>query len=85
LPERDFFSSKISPEALSATPSTHCHFLLKRLICANLRTLEAGKEFHSKGQPMKNPLDSILGTIISGLVLTLVLYVFLKNFILAGI
>lgn len=34
---------------------------------------------------MKNPLDSILGTVISGLVLTLVLYVFLKNFILAGI
>jgi len=31
---------------------------------------------------MKNPLDSILGTIISGLVLTLVLYFFLKNFIL---
>lgn len=34
---------------------------------------------------MKNPLDSILGTIISGLVLTLVLCVFLKNFILAGV
>jgi len=34
---------------------------------------------------MKNPLDSILGTIISGLVLTLVLYVFLKNFIVAGV
>ncbi len=34
---------------------------------------------------MKNPLDSILGTVISGLVLTLVLYVFLKNFIVAGV
>ena len=34
---------------------------------------------------MKNPLDSILGTIIAGLVLTLVLYVFLKNFIVAGV
>jgi hypothetical protein len=34
---------------------------------------------------MKNPLDSILGTIISGLVLTLVLYYFLKNFIAAGV
>jgi len=34
---------------------------------------------------MKNPLDSIWGTIISGLVLTLVLYVFLKHFILAGV
>lgn len=34
---------------------------------------------------MKNPLDSILGTIISGLLLTLVLYFFLKNFIAAGV
>jgi hypothetical protein len=34
---------------------------------------------------MKNPLDSILGTVISGLVLTLVLYFFLKNFIAAGV
>lgn len=34
---------------------------------------------------MKNPLDSIWGTIISGLVLTLVLYIFLKNFIVAGV
>lgn len=34
---------------------------------------------------MKNPLDSICGTIIAGLVLTVVLYVFLKNFILAGV
>ena len=33
---------------------------------------------------MKNPLDSIWGTVICGSVLTLVLYVFLKNFILAG-
>jgi hypothetical protein len=33
---------------------------------------------------MKNPLDSIAGTIISGVILTIVLYVFLKNFILAG-
>ena len=34
---------------------------------------------------MKNPLDSIMGTIISGLVLTLVLYFVVKNFILAGV
>lgn len=34
---------------------------------------------------MKNPLDLIAGTIVSGLVLTLVLVVFLKNFILAGV
>ena len=34
---------------------------------------------------MKNPLETISGTIISGLVLTLVLYFFVKNFILAGV
>ncbi len=34
---------------------------------------------------MKNPLDSVGGTVFFGLVLTLVLYVFLKNFILAGV
>ncbi len=33
---------------------------------------------------MKNPLDSIAGTVIAGLVLTVVLVAFLKNFILAG-
>jgi hypothetical protein len=30
---------------------------------------------------MKNPLDSITGTIIAGLVLTLVLFIFAKNFL----
>lgn len=34
---------------------------------------------------MKNPLESIAGTIISGLVLTLVLVLFLKNFLVAGV
>ncbi len=33
---------------------------------------------------MKNPLDSILGTIISGLVLTVVLYFFVRNFLVAA-
>jgi hypothetical protein len=33
---------------------------------------------------MKNPLESITGTIISGLILTVVLVFFLKNFLLAG-
>lgn len=36
-------------------------------------------------EKMKNPLDSIAGTIVSGLILTVVLYFFLKNFILAGV
>jgi hypothetical protein len=30
---------------------------------------------------MKNPLDSLWGTVISGLVLTAVLYVFARNFL----
>ncbi len=30
---------------------------------------------------MKMPLDSIVGTIISGLVLTVILYVFVVNFL----
>lgn len=34
---------------------------------------------------MKNPLESVAGTIISGLVLTFVLVCFLKNFLVAGI
>ncbi len=33
---------------------------------------------------MKNPLDSIWGTIISGLVLTLILYYFAKDFLPLG-
>ena len=30
---------------------------------------------------MKNPLESVTGTIISGLILTVVLVLFLKNFL----
>jgi hypothetical protein len=30
---------------------------------------------------MKNPLDSLWGTVISGLILTVVLYVVVKNFL----
>ena len=33
---------------------------------------------------MKNPLDSLWGTVISGLVLTVVLYVFANNFLIGG-
>ncbi len=32
---------------------------------------------------MKNPLDSIIGTIVSGLVLTLILFVVARNFLIA--
>jgi hypothetical protein len=38
-----------------------------------------------EGLVMKNPLDSIGGTIVSGLILTVILVAFLKNFILAGV
>ena len=31
---------------------------------------------------MKNPLDTLWGTVISGLVLTVVLYVVVKNFLM---
>ncbi len=31
---------------------------------------------------MKNPLDSITGTLISGLVLTVILYLFVRQFLL---
>ena len=33
---------------------------------------------------MKNPLDSIIGTLISGVVLTVILFVFARNFLTAG-
>lgn len=33
---------------------------------------------------MKNPLDSIPGVIIAGVVLTVVLFVFARNFLIAG-
>jgi hypothetical protein len=33
---------------------------------------------------MKNPLDSLWGTVIAGFVLTGVLYVFANNFLIAG-
>lgn len=33
---------------------------------------------------MKNPLDSLWGTVISGLILTLILYVVVKNFLMGS-
>jgi len=34
---------------------------------------------------MKTPLDSILGTIISGLILTVILYFFAANFLIKSV
>ena len=61
-----------------------CAMLLNTWFCDNLDYIDT-KRFFAQGLPMKNPLDSIWGTIISGLLLTFVLYVFLNNFILAGV
>jgi hypothetical protein len=36
----------------------------------------------ARGSTMKNPLDSIGGTIISGLVLTAILYFVVRNFLM---
>ncbi len=33
---------------------------------------------------MKNPLDSVVGTIVSGFVLTVILYVFATKFLMVG-
>jgi len=37
--------------------------------------------FKHEDRTMKNPLDSLWGTVIAGVVLTVVLYVFAKNFL----
>lgn len=63
--------------------ATHC--LNSPLLCLNLGhrlNHSSIKTNHFTGVHMKNPLDSILGTIISGFVLTAILYVFVVNFLL---
>jgi hypothetical protein len=37
--------------------------------------------YSNEERTMKNPLDSLWGTVISGVVLTAVLYVFARNFL----
>jgi hypothetical protein len=37
--------------------------------------------FQAQERSMNNPLDSLWGTVIAGLVLTVVLYVFARNFL----
>jgi hypothetical protein len=39
---------------------------------------------YSRKTRMKNPLDSLWGTVIAGVVLTVVLYVFANNFLIGG-
>jgi hypothetical protein len=63
---------------------SHGRFLPNRQFCDNLNAVDI-KRIFTRRLSMKNPLDSILGTIISGFVLTLVLYFVVKNFILAGV
>jgi hypothetical protein len=33
---------------------------------------------------MKNPLDSVVGTIVSGFILTIILYLFVAKFLMAA-
>jgi hypothetical protein len=49
----------------------------KRRLRANIATLFCAEEI-----PMKNPLDSLPGTIVCGLVLTVVLYFLVRNLML---
>jgi len=53
-------------------------------LCLNLaadRTTQVFKNQPQTGVAMKNPLDSIVGTIISGLVLTAILIVIVTRFV----
>jgi hypothetical protein len=59
-------------------------FLLKIEICANLK-VNKNNSFYKGEHAMKNPLESVTGTIISGVILTVVLVFFLKNFLVAGV
>jgi len=40
-----------------------------------------GPIHQAEGPNMKNPLDSITGTIVSGVVITIILYVFVSGFL----
>jgi hypothetical protein len=42
-------------------------------------SIETACKTAQRGNPMKNPLDSLWGTIISGLVLTVILYFVVKS------
>lgn len=54
--------------------------LLKTRFCANL-IIDTTNKIYKGAIAMKNPLESITGTIVSGLILTLVLVLFLNNFL----
>jgi hypothetical protein len=41
--------------------------------------LESELQTRLEGKPMKNPLDSLWGTIITGVILTAILYYIVKN------
>jgi hypothetical protein len=46
-----------------------------------LQQIKNNSLYRYKEKHMKNPLDSLWGTVISGLILTVVLYVLIKNFL----
>jgi len=52
--------------------------------CFTLASHESSQQlqsFSQEGITMKTPLDSIVGTLISGLILTVILYFFVVNFL----
>ena len=55
------------------------HGILK--ILAQVFTRQKLSTIHKEEGVMKNPLDSLWGTVIAGVVLTAVLYVFARNFL----
>lgn len=58
------------------------HGTLKILAAAYLtKIVNNSLEISSRGENMKNPLDSLWGTVIAGVVLTVVLFVFARNFL----
>ncbi|PKO72950.1 MAG: hypothetical protein CVU23_05260 [Betaproteobacteria bacterium HGW-Betaproteobacteria-17] len=54
-----------------------------KILAADCLTKMVNNSFKisSRGENMKNPLDSLWGTVIAGVVLTVVLFVFARNFL----
>lgn len=56
-----------------------------RLACPTKSVNNCAKCFQAEEREMKNPLDSLWGTVIAGVVLTVVLVVFANNFLIGGL
>ena len=73
---RDLQRSVRDPEALGDCRGDGCSGRALAEIC--LRPAQEFRGARSDRSPMKNPLDSIWGTVISGFVLTIILYFVVK-------